>query len=109
MDFIYLLKAAFIGIVEGLSEFLPISSTAHLIIWGDWINFNSGDVKVFEIVIQFGSIMAVIWIYRHYIIEVISGLLRWEMKQVLFVRNLLLAFLPAAVIGLLIIDQVAAS
>jgi undecaprenyl-diphosphatase len=107
MDLIYLLKAAFIGIVEGLSEFLPISSTAHLIIWGDWINFNSGDVKVFEIVIQFGSIMAVIWIYRHYIIEVISGLLRWEMKQVLFVRNLLLAFLPAAVIGLLIIDQVA--
>ena len=107
MALIYLLKAAFIGIVEGLSEFLPISSTAHLIIWGDWINFNSGDVKVFEIVIQFGSIMAVIWIYRHYIIEVIGGLLRWEMKQVLFVRNLLLAFLPAAVIGLLIIDQVA--
>lgn len=107
MDFLYLLKAAILGIVEGLSEFLPISSTAHLIIWGDWLNFNSGDVKVFEIVIQFGSIMAVVWIYRHYIIDVIKGLLRWEMKQVLFVRNLLLAFLPAAIIGLLIIDQVA--
>ena len=107
MDFLYLLKAAILGIVEGLSEFLPISSTAHLIIWGDWLNLNSGDVKVFEIVIQFGSIMAVVWIYRHYIIDVIKALLRWEMKQVLFVRNLLLAFLPAAIIGLLIIDQVA--
>ena len=107
MDLIYLLKAAIMGIIEGLTEFLPISSTAHLIILGDWLNFNSGDVKVFEIVIQFGSIMAVIWIYRHYIIEVIKGLLRWEMKQVLFVRNLLLAFLPAAIIGLMIIDFVA--
>ncbi|HZJ96231.1 MAG TPA: undecaprenyl-diphosphate phosphatase [Oligella sp.] len=107
MDFLYLLKAAILGIVEGLTEFLPISSTAHLIIWGDWLNFDSGDVKVFEIVIQFGSIMAVVWIYRYYIVDVIKGLLRWEMKQVLFVRNLLLAFLPAAIIGLLIIDQVA--
>lgn len=106
MDVVYLLKAAFIGIVEGLSEFLPISSTAHLIIWGDWINFNSGDVKVFEIVIQFGSIMAVIWIYRHYLAELLGGLLRREMKYILVVRNLLLAFMPAAVIGLLIIDQV---
>ena len=60
MDFLYLLKAAILGIVEGLTEFLPISSTAHLIIWGDWLNFDSGDVKVFEIVIQFGSIMAVV-------------------------------------------------
>ena len=51
--------------------------------------------------------MAVVWIYRYYIVDVIKGLLRWEMKQVLFVRNLLLAFLPAAIIGLLIIDQVA--
>ncbi|MDO5666288.1 MAG: undecaprenyl-diphosphate phosphatase [Alcaligenaceae bacterium] len=107
MDLIYLLKAAFIGIIEGLSEFLPISSTAHLIIWGDWINFDSGDVKVFEIVIQFGSIMAVIWIYRHYLIDLVRGLLRRETKQLLVVRNLILAFMPAAIIGLLIIDQVA--
>ena len=96
MDFLYLLKAAILGIVEGLTEFLPISSTAHLIIWGDCLKFDSGDVKVFEIVIQFGSIIAVVWIYRYYIVDVIKGLLRWEMKQVLFVRNLLLAFLPAA-------------
>lgn len=107
MDFLYLLKAAILGIVEGLTEFLPISSTAHLIIWGDWLNFDSGDVKVFEIVIQFGSIMAVVWLYRHYIVDVVKGLLRWEIKQVRFVRNLILAFLPAAIIGLLIIDQVA--
>lgn len=106
MDFIYLLKAAIIGIIESLTEFLPVSSTAHLIIWGDWLGFNSGNVKVFEIVIQFGSIMGVIWIYRHYIVDVIKGLLRWEMKQVYFVRNLLLAFLPAAIIGLMIIDHV---
>ncbi len=107
MDILYLVKAAILGIIEGLTEFLPISSTAHLIIWGDWLHFDSGDVKVFEIVIQFGSILAVVWIYRHYIVDVIKGLLRGEMKQILFVRNLLLAFLPAAIIGLLIIDQVA--
>lgn len=106
MDIIYLLKAAFIGIIEGLSEFLPISSTAHLIIWGDWINFNSGDVKVYEIVIQFGSILAVIWIYRHYLLELMGGLLRRDKKYLLVTRNLILAFMPAAVIGLLIIDQV---
>ncbi|WP_432785006.1 Undecaprenyl-diphosphatase [Oligella sp. MSHR50489EDL] len=106
MDIIYLLKAAFIGIIEGLSEFLPISSTAHLIIWGDWINFNSGDVKVYEIVIQFGSILAVIWIYRHFLLELMSGLLRRDKKYLLVTRNLILAFMPAAVIGLLIIDQV---
>lgn len=107
MNIIYLLKAAFIGMIEGLSEFLPISSTAHLIIWGDWINFDSGEVKVYEIVIQFGSILAVIWIYRHYLLELLGGLLRREQKYVLVTRNLILAFLPAAVIGLLIIDQVA--
>lgn len=106
MDIIYLLKAAFIGIIEGLSEFLPISSTAHLIIWGDWINFNSGDVKVYEIVIQFGSILAVIWIYRHFLLELMGGLLRRDKKYLLVTRNLILAFMPAAVIGLLIIDQV---
>lgn len=106
MDIIYLLKAAFIGIIEGLSEFLPISSTAHLIIWGDWINFNSGDVKVYEVVIQFGSILAVIWIYRHFLLELMGGLLRRDKKYLLVTRNLILAFMPAAVIGLLIIDQV---
>lgn len=107
MDLIYLLQAAFLGIIEGLTEFLPISSTAHLIIWGDWINFDSGEIKVFEIAIQFGSILAVIWIYRNFLLDLIVGLVRRETKQLLITRNLILAFLPAAIIGLMIIDFIA--
>lgn len=60
----YLFKAVFLGIVEGITEFLPISSTAHLLILGDWIGFDSGQFKVYEIVIQLGSILAVMWLYR---------------------------------------------
>lgn len=59
MDNLHLLKALFLGIIEGLTEFLPISSTGHLILFGDWIDFASGEARVFEVVIQFGAILAV--------------------------------------------------
>ncbi|WKU20485.1 undecaprenyl-diphosphate phosphatase [Advenella alkanexedens] len=106
-QFIYLLKAAFLGVVEGLTEFLPISSTAHLLILGDWINFDSGDFKVYEIVIQLGSILAVMWIFRYRLWQVIRGTFTGDRTELLFTRNLILAFLPAAVIGLILIKQIA--
>ena len=64
MDTFLLLKAAILGVVEGLTEFLPISSTGHLILVGDLLNFNDERGKVFEIVIQFAAILAVCWEYR---------------------------------------------
>ncbi|MBK1779664.1 undecaprenyl-diphosphate phosphatase [Advenella sp. WQ 585] len=105
-QFIYLLKAAFLGVVEGLTEFLPISSTAHLLIIGDWINFDSGNFKVYEIVIQLGSILAVMWIFRFRLWQVIRGTFTGDRTELLFTRNLILAFLPAAVIGLILIKQI---
>lgn len=105
-DFIFLLKAAFLGIIEGITEFLPISSTAHLLILGDWIGFDAGQDKVYEIVIQLGSILAVMWIYRQRLAQLCVGTLKRERADLLFVRNLLLAFLPAAIIGLLLIKYI---
>lgn len=104
----FLLKALFLGLIEGLTEFIPVSSTAHLLIIGDWINFSSSDDKVFEVVIQFGSILAVIWIFRARIWQLLSGTLKGERSEVLFMRNLLIAFLPAAVIGAVMIKYIKA-
>jgi len=100
MDTLLLLKALILGIVEGLTEFLPISSTGHLILVGDLLGFNDDKGKVFEIVIQLGAILAVCWEYRHKLIDVVRGLPREKAAQ-RFVANLLIAFLPAAVLGLL--------
>ena len=105
---IYLWKAFFLGIVEGITEFLPISSTGHLILFGDWINFESNEAKVFEVVIQLGSILAVVWIFRHRLIQMIRGTLRLEPVEVAFTRNLLIAFLPSAIVGLLFIKAIKA-
>lgn len=105
---IYLWKAFFLGIVEGITEFLPISSTGHLILFGDWINFESNEAKVFEVVIQLGSILAVVWIFRHRLFQLIRGTLRMEPVEVAFTRNLLIAFLPSAIVGLLFIKAIKA-
>lgn len=95
----YLLKALLLGLIEGFTEFIPVSSTAHLLILAEWIAFPSDANKVFEVVIQFGSILAVIWLFRARIIQLISGVLSGDRAEILFMRNLLLAFMPAAVIG----------
>lgn len=100
MDIILLLKAAILGVVEGLTEFLPISSTGHLILAGDLLNFNDERGKVFEIVIQFAAILAVCWEYRAKLGTVTSGLLRKEEAAVRFTFNLFIAFLPLAILGL---------
>jgi len=105
MDTILLLKAAILGIVEGLTEFLPISSTGHLILAGDLLDFNDEKGKVFEIVIQFAAILAVCWEFRAKIAAVVSGLPREQAAQ-RFAANLFVAFLPAAVLGLLFASKI---
>jgi undecaprenyl-diphosphatase len=100
MDTILLLKALILGIVEGLTEFLPISSTGHLILAGDLLDFNDERGKLFEIVIQSGAILAVAWEFRARIWAILRDLPRERQAQ-RFVFNLFLAFLPLAVLGLL--------
>ncbi len=100
MDLLLLLKALILGVVEGVTEFLPVSSTGHLILAGDLLDFNDDRGKLFEIVIQSGAILAVCWEYRATIMQVLLGLPRERAAQ-RFALNLLVAFLPLAVIGLL--------
>ncbi len=100
MDATILLHALILGIVEGLTEFLPVSSTGHLILVGDLLHFNDEKGKVFEIVIQFGAILAVAWEYRARIAALLRALPREPGAQRFFV-NLAIAFMPAAVLGLL--------
>ena len=102
MDIILLLKAAILGIVEGMTEFLPISSTGHLIVVGSLLDFNDERGKLFEIVIQSAAILAVMWEYRSKIIEVMGGLQRGEAAARRFLFNVGIAFLPLAIIGLLL-------
>lgn len=100
MDLLLLLKALILGVVEGLTEFLPISSTGHLILVGDLLDFNNPRGQLFEIVIQSGAILAVIWEYRVRIASVLRGLGRERVANRL-VLNLGIAFLPLAILGLL--------
>jgi undecaprenyl-diphosphatase len=94
-----LLTAAILGVVEGLTEFLPVSSTGHLIVAGSLLGYTGDRAKLFEIVIQAGAILAVCWEYRAKLIAVIAGIFRERAAQ-RFVLNLAIAFLPAAVLGL---------
>ena len=104
MDILTLLKALIMGIVEGLTEFLPISSTGHLIVLGDLLNFHSNG-KVFEIAIQLGAVLAVIFEYRQRFTSVLSGLGK-DRAANRFVLNLAIAFVPAALMGFLFRKQI---
>src|SRR5690606_17387648 len=104
----FMLKALFLGLIEGFTEFIPVSSTAHLLLIGDWINFSSGDDKVFAVVIQFGSILAAMWIFRARLWQLIRSTLAGERSEVMFMRNLFIAFLPAAIIGAIMIKHIKA-
>ena len=100
MDFILLSKALILGIVEGLTEFLPVSSTGHLILAGDLLDFNDERGKIFEIAIQTGAILAVVWEYRAKFGAVARGFAT-EAAARRFVLNLFIAFVPIAALGLL--------
>ena len=99
MDLHPLADALILGVVEGLTEFLPVSSTGHLILVSDWLGLNDEKAKVFDIVIQLGAILAVCWEYRARFALAFSGLARDRIQQ-RFAANLGVAFVPAAVMGL---------
>jgi len=107
MDIVLLIKALILGIVEGITEFLPISSTGHLILFGDLLNFNDDKGKVFMIAIQLAAILAVCWEYRARLANVVTGLTDQPSAR-RFVFNLFIAFLPAAILGVLFIKAIKA-
>ena len=100
MDFMLLLKAAVMGIVEGLTEFLPISSTGHLILAGALLGFDDEKAKVFDIAIQTGAILAVIIVYWEKIKSTVIALPTQRLAR-RFALNVLIAFFPAVLLGLL--------
>ena len=100
MDWILTCKALILGIVEGLTEFLPVSSTGHLIVVGSLLNFEGDFAKTFEVAIQFGAILAVCWEFRRKIGDVVVGLpTRPDARR--FALNVIVATIPAVVLGLL--------
>ena len=99
MTFILLVKALVLGVVEGLTEFLPVSSTGHLIIAGDAIAFTGARANTFEIFIQLGAIFGVVWHYRTRVLDLAVHAARPRERR--FLMKLFVAFLPAAILGLL--------
>ena len=95
-----MVKAVILGIVEGLTEFLPISSTGHLILTSSLLGWDDEKASVFAIAIQTGAILAVIWYYRERIGKVLAGLTSDRVQQ-RFALNIIIAFIPAAVLGVL--------
>jgi undecaprenyl-diphosphatase len=107
MDLILFCKALILGVVEGLTEFLPVSSTGHLIVAGSLLNFTDAQAKTFDVVIQFGAILAIVWEYRRKIGTVISGL-PTQPDARRFAVNVIIATLPAIVLGLLLEKKIKA-
>jgi undecaprenyl-diphosphatase len=105
LDFVLLLKAAIMGIVEGVTEFLPISSTGHLILAGALIGFDDEKAKVFDIAIQTGAIFAVILVYWQHIKSILVNLPTSKREQS-FALNVFIGFLPAVLLGLIFGQQI---
>jgi undecaprenyl-diphosphatase len=105
MDVVLLIKAAIMGVVEGLTEFLPISSTGHLILTAALLDMPGEKIKLFEVVIQTGAIMAIVSLYAGKLWETLLGLPRERSAQ-RFTLNVLIGFLPAALAGVLFIDVI---
>jgi undecaprenyl-diphosphatase len=95
-----LLKAALLGLVEGATEFIPVSSTGHLIVVSEWLGLVDERAKTFDIFIQLGAILAIVWLYRARLTRAVVAA-RHDQGSRRFLINLLVAFLPAAVVGLL--------
>jgi undecaprenyl-diphosphatase len=100
MDLVLLGKALVLGVVEGLTEFLPVSSTGHLILAADLLGFDGEQAKTFNLAIQTGAMLAVVWEYRARFLGVLAGL-GSDGAARRFVANLVVAFIPAAVLGLI--------
>jgi len=105
MDLWTAAQALILGVVEGLTEFLPISSTGHQIIVADLLNFGGERAMAFNIIIQLGAILAVVWEFRRKILDVVIGLPTQRNAQ-RFTINLLIAFLPAVVLGVIFADLI---
>lgn len=102
---LFMIKAVIIGIVEGITEFLPISSTGHMIIVGHFINFEGDFAKLFQIVIQLGAILAVIVLYRKRIFQSLNNLKPGEYGFKLW-SSLIVAFIPTGLIAFLLHDKI---
>jgi undecaprenyl-diphosphatase len=107
VDVILLIKAAIMGIVEGLTEFLPVSSTGHLILTGSLLGMTDAKSKVFDIAIQSGAILAVLIVYWARIREALGGITN-SAKQQRFVLNIAIGFLPAGIVGLTVYKAIKA-
>lgn len=105
-QFLVLIKACFLGIVEGLTEFIPVSSTAHLIFIGKLINFNSCDGMVFEVFIQVGAIFSALFLFRYYVVDILFGVIKLESRYLLFSAKVLCSILPSIIIGALLIRHI---
>jgi undecaprenyl-diphosphatase len=103
-----LLTIILLGIVEGLTEFLPVSSTGHLILATELLGYDAQRWAVFNIAIQPGAILAIVVLYWRTFADVLTGLMTWQPQAVAFVRNLLVAFIPAVVLGLIFGDEIEA-
>jgi undecaprenyl-diphosphatase len=101
-----ILTAILLGIVEGLTEFLPVSSTGHLILASELLGYNAQTWATFNVIIQLGAILAVIVLYWRTFWAVLTGMARLDAMAWRFARNVLAGFLPSAVLGLLLIDQI---
>ncbi len=101
-----ILTAILLGIVEGVTEFIPVSSTGHLVLAAEVFGYDAKTWAVFNVVIQLGAILAVVVLYWRTFWAVGMGLLKWRAESLIFVRNILLGFLPSAVLGLLLIDYI---
>lgn len=101
-----ILTAVLLGIVEGVTEFIPVSSTGHLILATEIFGYDAHAWAAFNVVIQLGAILAVVVLYWRTFWAVGMGLLRWRAESLAFVRNILLGFLPSAVLGLLLKDYI---
>jgi undecaprenyl-diphosphatase len=102
-----LLKAAVLGLVEGATEFIPVSSTGHLIVVSDWLGLVDERAKTFDIFIQLGAILAIVWLYRARLVRTVLAAGE-DPKSRRFISNLLIAFLPAALVGFLAHDWIKA-
>jgi undecaprenyl-diphosphatase len=99
-------SAIILGIVEGITEYLPVSSTGHLILASELLGYDAHRWALFNVAIQPGAILAIVVLYWRTFLEVLTGLLRAAPSSIAFVRNLLIAFFPAVILGLALGDQI---